>query len=54
VAEQDDARRLYLRRAQELRELAANLKHAELQTAVIAIALQYERLAALPRAEKPH
>jgi hypothetical protein len=54
VAEQEDARRLYLRRARELRELAANLKHTELQSAVIAIALQYERLAELPKGEKPH
>jgi hypothetical protein len=54
VSEQEDAKGRYLRRAKELRELAGKLKHAELQSALIAMALQYERLSELPKGEKPH
>ena len=45
MTEQEEARRAYRERAQELRSLAARLKHPENESALIAMALQYERLA---------
>ena len=43
--DQEQARRNYRERAQELRDLAGRVKNPESETALIAIALQYDRLA---------
>jgi hypothetical protein len=53
MSEQDQTKAAYLQRARELRELAAGLKH-ESAAALLAMALQYERLAELAKGEKPN
>lgn len=53
MPESEEERMAYRERAKELRELAATVKHPEAETALVAIALQYERLADQPAVAKP-
>jgi hypothetical protein len=55
MAEQEEpTSAVYRERARELRALAAKSNHKEHAAALIAMALQYERLAELPKGEQPH
>jgi hypothetical protein len=53
MPDREKDRAIYLQRARELREMAANSKH-DSASALIAMALQYERLAELAKGEKPN